>query len=118
MWCFLGFGDTFEFLECIRETDTTERFFVFGAKTSVFVAMTRYSKLDYRKCKAFLLDSQKHNIILYYYSMFCVICGGVVYILGHATGSQERHICYIHKLLIKSAFPRHFTQTKPKTPLR
>ena len=34
----------------------------------------------------------KDTIILYYYSMFCVICGGVVYILGHATGSQERHI--------------------------
>ena len=50
--------------------------------------------------------------------MFCVICGGVVYILGHATGSQERHICSIHKPLIKSTFPRHFTQTKPKTPLR
>ena len=26
MWCFLGFGDTFDFFECIRETDTTERF--------------------------------------------------------------------------------------------
>ena len=26
MGLFLGFGDTFEFLECIRETDTTERF--------------------------------------------------------------------------------------------
>ena len=50
--------------------------------------------------------------------MFCVICGGVVYILGHATGSQERHICSIHKPLIKSAFPRHFTQIKPKIPLR
>ena len=26
MGCFLGFGDTFDFFECIRETDTTERF--------------------------------------------------------------------------------------------
>ena len=44
--------------------------------------------------------------------------GGVVYILGQTAGSQERHICSIHKPLIKSAFPRHFTKTKPKTPLR
>ena len=44
-----------EKLECIRETDTTERFFVFGGKTSVRVAKT-YSLLDYHKCKVFLLD--------------------------------------------------------------
>ena len=63
-------------------------------------------------------NQSKHTIILYYYSMFSCHKGGVVYILGHATGSQERHICSIHKPLIKSAFPRHFTKTKPKTPLR
>ena len=34
----------------------------------------------------------KDTVILYYYSMFYVICGGVVYILEHAAGSQERHI--------------------------
>ena len=42
----------------------------------------------------------------------------MVYILEQTTGCQEQHICSIHKPLIKSAFPRHFTQTKPKTPLR
>ena len=30
----------------------------------------QYIKLDYCKCKAFLLDTIKHNIILYYYSIF------------------------------------------------
>ena len=30
----------FEIFECIRETDITERFFVFGRKTSVRVAKT------------------------------------------------------------------------------
>ena len=34
----------------------------------------------------------KDTVILYYYSMFLCHKGGVVYILGHATGSQERHI--------------------------
>ena len=55
---FLGWCTTFEFLECIRQTDTTERFFVFGAKTSVFVAMTRYSNLAIAMYKALSLDSK------------------------------------------------------------
>ena len=37
-------------------------------------------------------DQSKHNIILYYYSIFLSHDGGVVYILGQTTGSQERHI--------------------------
>ena len=45
---FLGWCTTFEIFECIRETDTTERFFVFGRKTSVRVVRT-YSTLDYCK---------------------------------------------------------------------
>ena len=44
--------------------------------------------------------------------------GGVVYILEQAAGSQERHISSIHKLLVKSAFSKHFTQIQLKTPLR
>ena len=43
MGLFLGFGDTFDFFECIRETDTTERFFVFGRKTNVCVSKTNIS---------------------------------------------------------------------------
>ena len=66
---FLGLFTTFDFFECIRETDTTERFFVFGIKTSVRAVRT-YSKLDHCKCKAFLLDTIKYTIILYYYSIF------------------------------------------------
>ena len=44
--------------------------------------------------------------------------GGVVYILEQTAGSQERHISSIHKLLVKSAFSKHFTQIQLKTPLR
>ena len=36
MWLFLGFGDTFEFFKCIRETDITERFLSL-AERQVFV---------------------------------------------------------------------------------
>ena len=54
---------------------------------------------------------QKDTVILYYYSMFCVICGGVVYILGHAAGSQERHISSIHTLVTFSEFGNEFDKT-------
>ena len=37
---FLGWCTAFEIFECIRETDTTERFYVFGRKTSVRIAKT------------------------------------------------------------------------------
>ena len=50
--------------------------------------------------------------------MFLCHKGGVVYILGRAAGCRKGHICSIHKLLVKSTFPRHFTQIQLKTPLR
>ena len=37
---FLGWFTTFEFLECIRETDIVEPFFVFGIKTIVCATKT------------------------------------------------------------------------------
>ena len=43
---------------------------------------------------------------------------GIVYILEQAFDCQEGHICSIHKPLVKSAFPRHFTLIQLKTPLR
>ena len=70
MGLFLGWFTTLEILECIRETDTTERFFVFDAKTSVFVARTRYSNLAIARRKVLSLDTIKYTIILYYYSIF------------------------------------------------
>ena len=70
MGLFLGLFTTFEIFECIRGKDTTERFFVFGAKTSVFVSRTRYSNLAIARRKVLSFDSQKHTIILYYYSIF------------------------------------------------
>ena len=81
MGCFLGFGDTFEILECIRVADIVEPFFVFGINTSVFVAKTNIASWTITMCKVLLLDSQKHTIILYYYSMILSHDGGVVYIL-------------------------------------
>ena len=61
----MGWCTTFEFFECIRETDTTERFFVFGRKTSVFVAMTRYSNLAIAMRKELSLDRKSyHNTVL------------------------------------------------------
>ena len=66
----MGWCTTFDFFECIRETDTTERFFVFGRKTSVCVSKTNIASWTITMCKALSLDSQKHTIILYYYSIF------------------------------------------------
>ena len=77
-----------------------------------------YSKLDYCKCKAFLLDSKKDTIILYYYSISSYHDGGVVYILEQTSGCQERYICSIHKLLVKSTFPKYLTKNHSQTPLR
>ena len=42
--------------------------------------------------------------------------GGVVYILEQTAGSQERHISSIHKPLVKSTFPRHFTSNTTSIP--
>ena len=42
--------------------------------------------------------------------------GGVVYILEQAAGSQEGHISSIHKPLVKSTFPRHFTSNTTSIP--
>ena len=36
----MGFGDTFEILECIRVADIVEPFFVFGINTSVCATKT------------------------------------------------------------------------------
>ena len=65
MGCFLGFGDTFEILECIRVADTTEPFFVFGRNTSVFVANTYITIWDYCNGSA-MADQLKiyHNTVL------------------------------------------------------
>ena len=76
----------------------------------------QYIKLDYCKCKAFLLYNQKDTIILYYYSMILSPDGGVVYIIKQLAGCQERHISSIHKLLVKSTFPRHPTSNITSTP--
>ena len=43
---------------------------------------------------------------------------GYVYIFRTFVRMVNRHIWCFHKPLVKSAFPRHFTKTKPKTPLR
>ena len=37
----------------------------------------------------------------------------MVYILGQAAGNQEQHICSIHKLLVKSAFPKYLIKNHP-----
>ena len=37
--------------------------------------------------------------------------GGVVYILGQAAGSQERHICYFHAQTPFSEFGNEFDKT-------
>ena len=69
------------------------------------------TRLNGNMCKAILLDSKKHTIILYYYSMFSHHKGGMVYILERITGSQERHICSIHASTpILSSIP---SSTKP-----
>ena len=62
----MGWCDTFDILGCIRETDTTERFFVFDRKTSVCVAKTQIANWIIARCKAFLLDTIKtyHNTVL------------------------------------------------------
>ena len=43
---------------------------------------------------------------------------GMVYILEQMFDCRKGHISSIHKPLVKSAFPRHFTSNSPKQPLR
>ena len=65
---------------------------------------------------------QKYTIILYYYNIFWERLFGMhpryVYIFRTSVRLQTRHISSIHKLLVKSTFPRHFTQIQLKKPLR
>ena len=90
-----------------------------------------FSKSNPKTCQVFYLDNivnwhiasvkhftlhHKHIIILYYYSIFLVQKGGIVYIFRTFIRHVNRHICSIHKLLVKSAFPRHFTQTITSVP--
>ena len=62
---FLGLCTTFDFFKCIRETDTTERFFVFGRKTCVCVSKTYITIWDYCNGSA-IADQTKtyHNTVL------------------------------------------------------
>ena len=93
------------------------------------------------RCKALSLYSQKHIIILYYYSIFKNVCShisrawrGYVYILEQMFDCQKGHIWCFHTLTpILSSIPsstkpwkinvfRHFNITKnhhilPKNPL-
>ena len=61
-------------------------------------------------------DQQKHTIILYYYSIFLCQDGGIVYILEQVFDCRKGHICSIHKPLVKSTFPRHFTSNTTSVP--
>ena len=65
MWLFLGFGDTFEILECIRVADIVEPFFVFGINTSVFVAKTYITIWDYCNGSA-IADQTADQLKIYY----------------------------------------------------
>ena len=105
MGCFLGLFTTFEILECIRVADTTEPFFVFGRNTSVFVAFTWQLKIY---CNTVLL--------LYIWERLFAIDRGIVYILEQMFDYQEGHICSIHKPIVKSTFPRHFTSNTTSIP--
>ena len=60
------------------------------------------------------------NTVLLYYLLERLfgIDRGIVYILEQMFDCRKGYICSIHKLLVKSAFPRHFTSNSPKTPLR
>ena len=77
---FLGWCTTFEIFECIRETDTTERFFVFGRKTSVCKTKTHIANWIYCNGSAITDQTKRyHNTVLLWYILRHD--GGVVYIL-------------------------------------
>ena len=73
--------------------------------SSVFTLQN--SKLDHCKCKAFLLDTIKYTVILYYYNIFsCHAIGGVVYIFRTSVRLSERHIwCFHASTPILSSIP-------------
>ena len=80
-------------------------------KTCQVFYIYRITRWINARCKAFLLDVIKryHNTVL----LWCIFMpvGGVVYILGQATGSQERHIWCSHTSTpILSSVP---SSTKP-----
>ena len=116
----MGWCTTFEIFKCIRWTDIVEPFFVFGIKTIVCATKTNITvwiRCNGSVAAAQTTDQSKiyHNtvLLLYNWERLFGINRGIVYILRTFVRHANRHICSIHKLLVKSAFPKYLIKNHP-----